>query len=382
GPQAAVLAPLVPELSSLPSSAPLEGASRASLDSEHKRFVLFDAVATCLRGASSRDPLVVLLDDVHAADRPSLRLLAFLGRELRGTRVLMLCAHRDAEVRAAPPVADALAEAAREGAALHIAGFSERDVARFVEARAGVRPSAAVVAALHRQTGGNPFFLDEVVRLLGPQGRLTQQRAGGGRLGVPIRIRDAVERRLGPLSGECRAVLDTASVIGPECSLRQLGAVTRAEPATLLGRVDEAVAAGIVTAAPGGGRIRSVHALFREALYDGLPAERRVALHGEVGQMLEQHPGTPAAELAHHFLEASEGGAHVDGAVEYARRAAAEATARLAYEEAAQLLERALQALEVCARPGAMVRGELLVELGEARQRMGALDAARADLQD
>jgi tetratricopeptide (TPR) repeat protein len=386
GAQSAVLAPLVPDLpglSSLPSSPPLEGGSGASLDSEHKRFVLFDAVATCLRAASSRAPLLVLLDDVHAADRPSLRLLAFLGRELRGAPVLIVCAHRDAEVRAAPSVAEALAHAAREGAALHLAGLAERDVARFVETRAGVRPSAAVVAALHRQTGGNPFFLDEVVRLLGTQGRLTQQRAAGGRLGVPIRIRDAVERRLAPLSGECRAVLDTASVIGPECSLRQLGAATRAEPATLLVHIDEAVAADIVTnARGGGGRIRFVHALFREALYDGLPAVRRVALHGEVGRMLEQQRGTPAAELAHHFLEASEGGAHVEGAVEYARRAAAEATARLAYEEAAQVLERALQALEVCARPDATVRGELLVELGEARQRMGALDAARADLQD
>src|SRR5262249_59486017 len=156
------------------------------------------------------------------------------------------------EVRAAPPVAEALAHAAREGAALHLAGLAERDVARRVETRSGVRPAAAVVAAPHRQTCGNPFFLDEVVRLLGTQGRLTQQRAAGGRLGVPIRIRDAVERRLAPLSGECRAVLDTASVIGPECSLRQLGAATRAEPATLLGHIDEAVAAGIVTTPPGG----------------------------------------------------------------------------------------------------------------------------------
>ena len=89
--------------------------------------------------ASARDPLLVLLDDVHAADRPSLRLLAFLGRELRGTPVLVVCAHRDAEVRAAPAVAEALAHAAREGAALHLAGLPERDVARFVEARAGVR---------------------------------------------------------------------------------------------------------------------------------------------------------------------------------------------------------------------------------------------------
>ena len=383
GAQCAVLATLVPELSP-GTSASLADASSAGHDSEHKRFVLFDAVAACLRAASTRDPLLVLLDDVHAADRPSLRLLAFLGRELRGTPVLVVCAHRDAEVRAAPAVAEALSHAAREGAALHLAGLPERDVARFVEARAGVRPSAAIVTVLHRQTGGNPFFLDEVVRLLGTQGRLTQQRdAIGGRLGVPVRIRDAVERRLAPLSGDCRDVLDTASVLGLECSLRHLGALTQADPAGLLGRLDEAVAAGIVTAARGaGGRVCFVHALFREAVYDGLPAGRRVALHAEVGRLLSQQPGTPVAEIAHHFLEAAEGGADIEGAVEYARRAAGEATARLAYEEAAELAERALQALDLCDQPDAVVRGELLVELGEARQRMGVLDAARDALED
>ena len=167
-------------------------------------------------------------------------------------------------------------------------------------------------------------------------------------------------------------------MIGLECSLRHLGALTRADPAALLGRLDEAVAAGIVTAARGaGGRVRFVHALFREAVYDGLPAGRRVALHAEVGRLLSQQPGTPVAEIAHHFLEAAEGGADIEGAVEYARRAAGEATARLAYEEAAELAERALQALDLCDQPDAVVRGELLVELGEARQRMGVLDAAR-----
>src|SRR5262249_18568409 len=124
GPQSALLAPLVPALSSLPSSPPLEGASGASLDSEHKPLVLFHAVATCLRPGACLAALRGLPDDVHAADRPSLRLLAFLGRELRGTPVLIVCAHRDAEVRAAPSVAEALAHAAREGAALHLGGLA------------------------------------------------------------------------------------------------------------------------------------------------------------------------------------------------------------------------------------------------------------------
>jgi predicted ATPase len=139
GVQCAVLATLVPELSP-GSSTSLADASSAGHDSEHKRFVLFDAVAACLRAASARDPLLVLLDVVHAADRPSLRLLAFLGRELRGTPVLVVCAHRDAGVRA-PAVAEALARGARGRRC--IAGLPERDVARFVETRAGVPVAAS-----------------------------------------------------------------------------------------------------------------------------------------------------------------------------------------------------------------------------------------------
>ena len=172
---------------------------------------------------------------------------------------------------------------------------------------------------------------------------------------------------------------DTASRIGLECSLRH-PAPRCAPPGGLLGR--PIGRRGGYRDRRAGRRVRFVHALFREAVYDGLPSGRRVALHAEVGRLLRQQPGTPVAEIAHHFLEAAEGGADIEGAVEYARRAAGEATARLAYEEAAELAERALQALDLCEQPDAVVRGELLVELGEARQRMGVLDAARDALED
>src|SRR5262249_53549663 len=113
------------------------------------------------------------------------------------------------------------------------------------------------------------------------------------------------------------------------------------------------------------------------------PNARRVALHGDVGHVLEQQAGAPAAELAHHFLEASEGGTHVERAVEYGRQAATEATARLAYEAAAQVTEPALQALALRdAPPAGAVRGARRVAPGEARQRMGALARAGATLQD
>jgi tetratricopeptide (TPR) repeat protein len=380
GVQSVLLAAIIPELATRPT-APAGDAS-AGLDSVHRRFALFDAVAACFRSMASRGPVLLLLDDVHAADPPSLRLLAFLARELRGTPVLVVCAHRDAEVRAAPEVAEALAEAARDGIAVPLAGLPERDVARFVEIRSGVRASPTVVAALHQQTGGNPFFLDEVVRLLVAEGRLTQ-RGVAARLGVPIRIHDTIDRRLAPLSVPCRALLEIAAVIGHECGLGQLPAVAKQSPAALLGQLDEARAAGIITVGSGpGGRLRFLHALFREALYDGLGEARRVALHAEVGHMLEQQTETPAAELAHHYLEAATGGADVARAIQHARRAAIDATARLAYEDAAWLYERSLQVLDLDPAADPALRGELLTDLGDARQRTGDVEGARRTFAD
>src|SRR5262249_4758618 len=308
GVQSALLSAIIPELAMHPGPQTVDAA--AGLDSGIRRFALFDAVAACFRSMASRGPMLLLLDDVHAADPPSLRLLAFLARELRGTPVLVVCAHRDAEVRAAPAVAEALAEAARDGVAVPLAGLPEPDVARFVEARAGVRASPTVVAALHQQTGGNPFFLDEMVRLLVAEGRLTPRGvAATVRVGVPIRLHDTLERRLAPLSPACRQLLELASVIGLECGVRQLAAVARSSPAALLGQLEEARTAGIITASSGpGGRLRFLHALFREVLYDGLGDARRVALHAEVGRMLEEQAVGPAAGVAQPFLEAAAGG--------------------------------------------------------------------------
>src|SRR5262249_43252111 len=155
------------------------------LESEHRRFALFDAVASFFRAIAGRGQVLVLLDDVHAADGPSLRLLAFLARELHDAPVLVVGAHRLARARASPILTETLAEAAREGSVVQLAGLPESDVARFIEARAGIRPPSGVVADLCRQTGGNPFFLDEVVRLLIADGRLTRTEGlARARLGV------------------------------------------------------------------------------------------------------------------------------------------------------------------------------------------------------
>ncbi len=370
GPEAdaATLATLVPELHSPGGHGPRAGTVES--EAEHARFVLFDAVAAWLRAAADRQPTLVLLDDVHAADVPSLRLLAFLAHELRGAALLLVCAHGDGGGDLAPAILDVLAAWGREGLVVSLAGLPERHIARFVQLRSGVEASATMASALHRQTGGNPFFLDELVRVLRADGSFDASTVRLGR--VPGRIQEAIERRMAPLSSRCRAALETASVLGLECSVRHLAVVAGVAPAAVLSDLSDAVTGEIVTVGNGPTpRVQFRHALFREALYQGLSPAHRAALHGSVGAVLEDDAEAPLAELAHHFLEAAEGGSDVTRAAAYARRAAAEATARMAFEDAVALYERALHALSLSNPSSPSELCVLLIDLGEARQRLG-----------
>ena len=139
------------------------------LEPEQARLRLFDSITTFLRSASTRKPHVLVLDDLHWADKPSLLLLQFMARELRGSRLLVLGTYRDVELRRAHPLSQTLAELSREGLSHRILlrGLTERDVERFIEITAGVKAPSALVEAVYRETEGNPFFVNEVVRLLG-----------------------------------------------------------------------------------------------------------------------------------------------------------------------------------------------------------------------
>src|SRR5215470_3740856 len=127
------------------------------------RFRLFDAVATFLRNAAAGQPLMLVLDDLHAADASSVLLLRFVARELGDARVLVLGAYRDIEVDRDHPLAAALAELSREPAARHLRlpGLTEAGVGRLIQQAAGVRAGDGVVAAVHRYTEGNPLFVGE-----------------------------------------------------------------------------------------------------------------------------------------------------------------------------------------------------------------------------
>src|SRR6516165_2338224 len=136
------------------------------MGAEAARFRLFDAVAAFMRNAGAGQPLMVVLDDLHAADAPSILLLRFAARELGDARVLVLGAYRGMELDRGHPLAVALAELSREAATRHVplSGLDEPGVARLIQEITGVVPREGVAAAVHRCTEGNPLFVAEVAR--------------------------------------------------------------------------------------------------------------------------------------------------------------------------------------------------------------------------
>ncbi len=337
-----ILGRLVPEFGGV-------GEPRGDFD-ERARFQLFDAIGAFLRAAGEARPLLVVLDDLHWADTSTLVLLGFLVPALRGARVAVVGTYRGLEV----PAGHALHRlvSARSGV-VPLEGLAPEEVADLARdvARAGVSPSAA--EGLHRATGGNPFFVRELLHL--PDGAA-----------VPDSVGEVIRARVARASPEARALLDAAAVLGHEgrldviAQLADVGAAAELRAARLL---DE-----VIDAPP---RVRFPHALLREVVYRDLPPARRMALHRQVGEALEARGADPA-ELAHHFAR---GGATGEALV-FAERAGRRALSAFAYEDAAAHFERALALAPVDAPPR---RAEILYALGRAQRAAGrTADAHRS----
>ena len=364
----AQLAPELRERLDLPEAGDLE--------SEQARFALFDAVTVFLRNTAAREPLVVLLDDLHTADLPSLLLLAFLARALSETRVLVITTHHEAGPRRGPEVEAVFGELTRFGVRFDLGGLEDDDLRALVIHRSGADPPEELVHTLHELTEGNPFYSDEVVRLLVAQGRIDQPL--GERVPLPDGVRDAIRKRLLPLRPEVRDALQVAAVEGRDFQLTTIERAAGIGRADLLERLDEALAVQLLEEAPGpAGSFRFAHGLIRETLYGDLTASQRARLHAAVGEALERTAATEA-ELAHHFIEAAPVG-DPGKALEHAHRAGLEALAALAYERAADLFDAALGALDLLPEPDEPRRGELLLLRGQAQMQSGG-DAARSTL--
>ena len=355
----------------------LYGAGGAS-DAEGERFRLFEAVRELLAGVAASWPVLVVLDDLHWADRPTLLLLAHLVRAAEGPPARLVGTYRSSDLRRDHPLAAVLADARRERLAerVTLGGLGAEATATLVAESTGPKTPERVARAVHAETAGNPFFVVEVARHLAETG------AGSlAEVGLPESVREVLGRRLERLGDPAHAVLRDAAVLGERFSLDALDG----EPESLLDALDAALAAGLVREEAAPGSYAFAHALVRQTLYEELSAARRVRAHGAAAQRLLalREAGRPvaAAELAHHLIEAAPAGDPAAAAQE-AGRAAADATTALAWEEAVAHAERGLRALEWLDAPPAQLRARLLLAQGEAQMRAGERAAARAALRE
>jgi hypothetical protein len=355
----------------------------ATTDPEVARFQLFDSTAAFVRNISRDRTLVLILEDIHAADTPSLVLLEFLATSSADMSVMILATYRDVEVGRGHPLASAVIEMARAPTTrrIHLSGLTPPDVGLLIHATTGVTPRQDLVDALSQETEGNPLFVGEIVRLLASQGRLSTPTAASIKP-IPRGVREVIGRRLGQASEPCNHVLGIASVLGREFRIDVLVELSERPGEELLEILDEARAAWLVADVPGTlSSMRFSHSLIRDTLYEELPAGARIRLHQRAGETLERIWGARTehlAELAHHFLAAAPAG-HPHKAIDYAIRAADAAKAGLAFEEAARLYRLALQAIEVGNVAHDRLRLTVLLALGDALNRAGDAEAARLE---
>lgn len=361
------VAQLVPRGSGLPGPP-----ATMRSDAPHVRARLFDAVGTFLAtAAAARGGLLVLLDDLHAADEVSVRLLRHLADRVATSQLVVVGSAREDEARERPRVARQLEAAAAAGHVIPLGGLDQRQVADLLERVTGEHASADLARRVQQSTDGNPFFVLETARMLGTSGGTSASRQM--HTGGPALLRSSLD----VLEEGTRNLLRRAAVLGRDFELVALAATAGASAEAVLDELAGPIRLGLVRETTLG-RFSFRHSLIAQSLYAQLDSDERAALHQRAGVALElSHPtelDAHAAALAHHFLES---GADVDRAVRYADLAARQAMTTLAFEEAGALLSRAVQALDEARSDERGRRYGLLVGLGEARFRAGDFAGSR-----
>ncbi len=395
-PHADELLRLVPELGQK-----LGAGTPPPADPDAERYLLFNAVAGLLTDAATRAPLLVILDDLHWADEPTLALLRHIVGASTPDRLLLLGTFRDSDIAPGDPLSAVLADLRREPGVtrLELVGLAEADIVDMIETLAG-HPIGAdgsdLASRVHRDTAGNPFFVGELVRHLRETDAIVVDRVGHWSLadadtahGLPPSVREVIGRRVARLGDDPCDVLSAGAVVGLEFDAGLVAQATGRPAPNVLDLLADGVAAALLRRAPvnpgppartpGDHVYAFSHGLVQATLYEALPASRRVGLHRAIGMAIERTVDgriERLEELAHHFLEAALDG-DVTRAVDYATRAGQQAMRQFAYDQAETLFARAL-AVVPADRPA--LRIGLLQLLGEAQMRRGETTAARRTL--
>ena len=361
------LASLVPELGSRTAPTVVRG----PVTGERSRHELFDAVVRLLLHAAGSQRLLLVLEDLHWADVPTLLVLRHLLRRGAGSRLLVIATCSDLEADASGPLGHVLADFRREAGmeTIRLRGLRPAETAALVEAHVGGGyADGALASRLFDQTGGNPFFIEEVLH--------TAPAAPAAGVAVPEGVKDVIGRRLDRLAPATLETLTLAAVLGSDFRLATLQAVAVEEPQDdILASLEAAVAARLILEDPDEvDRFSFTHALVRQTLYERPIASRRLRLHRRVAVALEIAPlPVRPAELAHHYFQAREVGGAAK-AIVYSLQAAKASAAAHAYEDATAHYERALVALELVDGEDAGARCDLLLALGAARWQASERD--------
>ncbi len=368
-------------------------------DADTERYLLYAAVVELLEQASVQAPVVLVLDDLHWADKPSLQLLRHLVANTSAARLLVLGTYRDAELSSSHPLSEALATLHREPAGLssiEIKGLDDSGVIAFMESAAGHELDDAGVNLAHdlyRETDGNPFFVAEMLRHLSESGAIYQDAATGrwttadqeGRLALPHSVRAVIGTRVSRLGDQATKALSTASVIGRDFDLNLLAIATSMDEDDLIDLLEGAQRSAVVLEVLGSpGRYSFSHALIQHTLYEDLGETRRARIHRTVGEAIEHLYGgaidVRIGELARHFLLATSP-TDSDKAVSYARRAGEAALSALAPDDAVRFFTQALELSSQTRTLDSGARIDLFIALGTAQRQAGIPDF-RATLLD
>jgi tetratricopeptide (TPR) repeat protein len=358
------------------------------IDPESERYLLFGAVVGLIARLCSECPVLLVLEDLHWADKQSLRLLRHLIGSSDPRRLLVVGTYRPTDLAAEHPLTDVLAALHREPHVqrVDVYGLSNTDVVALLEATAGHAMDDAGIAlahTVHRETDGNPFFTNEILRHLTETGVISQ-RADGRWIaapdfpthgGLPTSVREVIGRRAARLGAETEQALRAAAVIGREFELGLLARVIDQNDEHVLDVLDAAIRAALIgEVAQRPGRLSFSHALTEHTLYDDLGPTRRQRLHRRVAVALEtlcgDNPGDRLGELAYHWAQAGET-VDTGKAVEYLRRAGDHALAKLAPDDALAWYRQALELLDRQSEPDELARCEALVGLGTAQRQAG-----------
>jgi DNA-binding CsgD family transcriptional regulator/tetratricopeptide (TPR) repeat protein len=342
------IAALVPELVEI--SHRTHSAPGAIGDASAARFRTFDAIRQFFHQATQQVPIILMLDNLHWADTPSLSLLEFLSQELLRSRLLVVGTYRDADASAKTPLLVTLGGLRRDADVqhVHLTGLSQVAIGELAEHLCDVSLSESALNVIYQQTDGNPLFAIELIKVLIDESAGADIGAMPAR--IPAGVHETIGRRLIRLSDRCNELLCIAAVHGRQFTAREIAAAAEQDVQCVLTGLEPAVRAGIVQSnLDASGSYQFTHALIRDTIYEDVPIAERLHLHGRAGDALvsvhSAHLESALTHIAHHYYKAAAVG-YADKAVAFALQAADTAVRLYAYEDALQHYDRAIETLE------------------------------------